>query len=158
MFKAKILEIVNRTKSKWNPPPVSEEEAIQKAKDNFMKPHIETLILSRLSHSDSYGYEIAQFVKKASGGRFRIPEGAMYPSLYRMLGRGYITDCRSESGEKPLCVHYKITSDGRVYLNALLEAYEEAQSVFTDCLTALEEMAGGGSENCAANQEMRAFE
>lgn len=76
--------------------PISQEEEQQKAKSNFLKPLVETLILSRLCQGDSYSYEIAQSVQKESGGRFKLPESAMYPTLYRLMDKGDITDYESE--------------------------------------------------------------
>ena len=139
MIKANVQEAIRRIQAKRNPP-VSEEADLQTAKDHFMKPHIETLILARLSQGDSYGYEIAQFVKKTSGGRLQIPEGAMYPTLYRMIGRGRITSYQSASGKNQLRVYYKITPAGRDRLNALLAAYEDTQAGRSAVLEAM----GGG--------------
>ena len=95
MHKSKIQQTIVRLREKRNPP-ISEEEALQKARDNFMKALTECLILARLSKGNSYGYEISQSIKAYSGGCFRIPEGAMYPTLYRMLDRGYITTYTSD--------------------------------------------------------------
>lgn len=101
-----------------------------------MKALTECLILARLSKSDTYGYEISQSIKAYSGGCFRIPEGAMYPTLYRMLGRGYITDYTFDSGKRQLRVYYQITPAGRNRLKALMNAYGEAHTGYQAVLTA----------------------
>ena len=62
MHKSKIQQTIVRLREKRNPP-ISEEEALQKARDNFMKALTECLILARLSKGDSYGYEISQSIK-----------------------------------------------------------------------------------------------
>lgn len=135
MHKSKIQQAIVRFREKRNPL-ISEEEALQKAKDNFMKSLTECLILARLSKSDTYGYEISQSIKAYSGGCFRIPEGAMYPTLYRMLGRGYITDYTFDSGKRQLRVYYQITPAGRNRLKALMNAYGEAHTGYQAVLTA----------------------
>ena len=121
MHKSKIQQTIVRLREKRNPP-ISEEEALQKARDNFMKALTECLILARLSKGDSYGYEISQSIKAYSGGCFRIPEGAMYPTLYRMLDRGYITTYTSDCGKRQMRIYYQITSAGRGHLEALMKA------------------------------------
>ena len=136
-MKSNIQKAIHRIQLKRNPP-ISQEDARQKAKDNFVKPHIETLILSRLNQGDSYGYEIAQFVKKTSGGQLHIPEGAMYPTLYRMIGKGYIADYQLTSGKNQLRVYYQITPAGRDRLKMLMEACDEACTGYHACLTAMQ--------------------
>lgn len=86
MQKSNNQQTIVRLREKRNPP-ISEEEALQKARDNFMKALTECLILARLSKGDRYGYEISQSIKAYSRGCFHIPEGAMDPTLYRMLSR-----------------------------------------------------------------------
>ena len=49
---------------------ISEEEALQKARDNFMKALTECLILACLSKGDRYGYEISQSIKAYSADVF----------------------------------------------------------------------------------------
>ena len=100
---------------------------------------METLILSRLCRGDSYGYEIARSVEQGSGGQLRIPEGAMYPTLYRMMERGYITGDQRAVGGRRLRVYYQITPAGRVRLKGLLDAYAEIHAGYESCLAAMRE-------------------
>lgn len=135
MIQSKIQNAIAHYREKRNPP-VSEEEALQKARDNFMKALAECLILARLSKGDSYGYEISQSIQAYSGGCFRIPEGSMYPTLYRMLGRGYITSYNSDGEKRQLRVYYQITPAGRAHLKALMDAYHEAHAGYQSVLSA----------------------
>lgn len=138
MMKEKFHQALVRFKSTKF---ISQEEEQQKAKSNFLKPLVETLILSRLCQGDSYGYEIAQSVKKESGGRFKLPEGAMYPTLYRLMDKGDITDYESEGDGRQLRVYYQITPAGRDRLQFLLKAYAEIHEGYQTYLAA----AGGHS-------------
>ncbi len=139
MVKEKMQALIVRFQSKYSTPSLSEEDAIMKTKSNFLKPLVETLILSRLCQGDSYGYEIAQSVKKESGGRFKLPEGAMYPTLYRLMDKGDITDYESEGDGRQLRVYYQITPAGRDRLQFLLKAYAEIHEGYQTYLAA----AGG---------------
>ena len=62
--------------------------------DTFKKGSVELLVLALLQESNLYGYQISQLVKERSGNILTIPEGSMYPTLYRLEDKGYI------SGEK----------------------------------------------------------
>lgn len=100
MLTQKMQETITQFKKNRTAATLTQEEALQKSRSNLLKPLVETLILSRLCRGDSYGYEIARSVEQGSGGQLRIPEGAMYPTLYRMMERGYITqDQRAVGGE-----------------------------------------------------------
>ena len=110
MFQEKVQKFIARFQS---PKSLTKEEEELKAKSNFLNPLVEPLIHSRLSQGDSYGYEIAQSVKKGSGGRFRLPEGTMYPTLCRLMDQGYITDYESEEEGRRLRLYYQITPEGR---------------------------------------------
>lgn len=78
MHKSKIQQTIVRLREKRNPP-ISEEEALQKARDNFMKALTECLILARLSKGDSYGYEISQSIKAYSADVFAFRKGPCIP-------------------------------------------------------------------------------
>lgn len=134
MQKSNNQQTIVRLREKRNPP-ISEEEALQKARDNFMKALTECLILARLSKGDRYGYEISQSIKAYSRGCFHIPEGAMDPTLYRMLSRGYITDDPSNGEKRQLRVYYQITPAGREHLKALMAAYGEARAGYQSILS-----------------------
>ena len=49
------------------------------------------LILSVLKQRDCYGYEITNSIKELSDGVIDIKEGSLYPSLYKMVDKGYIS-------------------------------------------------------------------
>lgn len=136
-MKSKIQQSIVRYREKRNSP-IRQEEAIQKAKDSFMKPFVELLILFCLSQGDRCGYEIAQCIKAQSGGRLRMPEGGMYPTLHHMIGKGYITDYRPGNAGATLRICYQITPAGRERLKMLLDACQEVHTGFQACIAAAE--------------------
>ena len=48
------------------------------------------MILSILSHGESYGYQILQNIERLSGGDFEWSEAMLYPVLHRMNSDGLI--------------------------------------------------------------------
>ena len=89
------------------------------AKDNFKKGAVEMLLLTMLCEEDMYGYQMAQLVKKRSKGEITIPEGSMYPTLYRLMSKGY----QSTSGRRQLRVYYHIEPAGREHLEQIRKDY-----------------------------------
>ena len=106
---------------------------------DVIRGHTDAVILAQLLRRDSYGYEIARSVEQGSGGQLRIPEGAMYPTLYRMMERGYITEDQRAVGGRRLRVYYQITPAGRVRLKGLMDAYAEINAGYESCLAAMRE-------------------
>ena len=59
--------------------------------ESFKTGSIEMLLLYLLTEDDYYGYQLSQMVKKRSNGILQVPEGSMYPTLYRLAEKGYVT-------------------------------------------------------------------
>lgn len=70
------------------------------------------LVLSILSHGESYGYEIIQKVRILSNDRLQWTDGMLYPVLHRLERAGLISSSWgiSESGRKRR--YYRITPKG----------------------------------------------
>ena len=83
------------------------------------------VVLHLLCQEDCYVYQITQKVAKLSGNRFTLQEGSLYPTLYRLQEKGYVTDkvVISEENQR-LRKYYSITPSGREYLNELKQDYQ----------------------------------
>ena len=84
---------------------------------------IELTLLSLLSQKDMYGYEICQQLKELSQGKYVVTEGTLYPVLYRLIERGYITDRSEKVGKRRTRVYYHIEQAGIDYLNEIKQEY-----------------------------------
>ncbi len=84
---------------------------------------IELVLLTLLRDKDMYGYEICQEFERQSGGMFIVPEGSLYPVLYRMLDKGYITDRSEKVGKRRTRVYYHIEQAGIEYLKEIRQEY-----------------------------------
>ena len=60
------------------------------------------LVLSILSHGDSYGYAIIQRVRELSGGEMEWADGMLYPILHRLEKKQWIEAYwgKAENGRK----------------------------------------------------------
>ncbi|MCI8307637.1 MAG: helix-turn-helix transcriptional regulator [Lachnospiraceae bacterium] len=82
------------------------------------------LLLYLLSEEDYYGYQLSQLVKKRSNGILTVPEGSMYPTLYRLAEKGYLSYERRQVGKRLKRVYYHLEPAGKDYLKDLLENYK----------------------------------
>lgn len=84
---------------------------------------IEIMLLTLLSQKDMYGYDICREIEEKSNGLYVVTEGSLYPVLYRMLEKGYITDRSEKVGKRRTRVYYHIEQSGIDYLHEIKREY-----------------------------------
>ena len=100
-------------------------DAMARGRSNFKMGTVEMLILFLLNQDDDlYGYELTTLIKDLSGGDYVLAEGSLYPILYRLLEKGYISDREEAVGKRRLRVYYHIEESGKTRLKDLLEDYQ----------------------------------
>jgi PadR family transcriptional regulator PadR len=79
---------------------------------------LDLLVLKTLSAAPRHGYAIARRIEEATDDALRIEEGSLYPALYRMERRGWISAAwgKSEIGQRIKI--YSLTTAGRAQLRA----------------------------------------
>lgn len=82
----------------------------------------EMLILCVLYNRDCYGYEITKSIKEMTDGVIDIKEGVLYPSLYKMVEKGYVTG-EDRYVDRKLRVYYHIEDSGKEYLHKIINEY-----------------------------------
>lgn len=91
--------------------------------DNLKRGTIELSVLSLLKNGDMYGYEISQQLFILSGELYQIQESSLYPSLYRMVEKGLISDRSEKVGKRRVRVYYHLETAGEEYLKELRREY-----------------------------------
>lgn len=94
-----------------------------KIQENFKRGMTELLILHLLKQEDMYGYQMTQELEKRSEGMFILKEGTMYPSLYRLIEKGMISDHKEIIGKRRTRVYYHIEEKGCEYFERMYEEY-----------------------------------
>ena len=95
-----------------------------RAQNNFKKGAVEMLLLHILnSKGDCYGYQLPQLIKETSDNYLIIPEGSLYPALYKLMENGYISDYKMQIGKRLVRVYYHLESAGKDRLVELVEDY-----------------------------------
>ena len=92
-------------------------------KSNFKKGSVEMLILTLLNDQTMYGYQISQEISGRSGNIINIPEGSLYPTLYKLLDEDFVADERRLAGKRMSRICYSITDKGRERLQDLYRDY-----------------------------------
>ncbi|MGN0481298.1 MAG: PadR family transcriptional regulator, partial [Lachnospiraceae bacterium] len=77
-----------------------------------------------LMHGDFYGYQLSQLVCEYSDRMLSMPEGSLYPSLYRMEELGYVTSTKKLVGKRLERIYYHIEPSGKEYLKKLISDYD----------------------------------
>lgn len=95
-----------------------------KSNTNFKKSTLELLVLNLLNTADLYGYELIQLIHSKSEGYFSVPEGALYPVLYKLEEKNYVSSRRELVGKR-LRTYYHIETSGKDYLHKLSEEYDD---------------------------------
>ncbi|MGH2446615.1 MAG: PadR family transcriptional regulator [Candidatus Limnocylindria bacterium] len=97
------------------------------------------LILSILSHGDSYGYEIIRRVRELSDGEMRWADGMLYPILHRLEKRGLIESYwGSGDGGGRRRRYYRLRQPGIDELASLRTSWKRMS-------TMLQRLEGGGT-------------
>jgi PadR family transcriptional regulator PadR len=93
-------------------------------RENLKRGTVEMLILFLLSKKDMYGYELSKELSDKSGGLYEIQEGSMYPTLYRLIEKHYISDYKELIGKRRTRVYYHIEDAGLEYLKEIVSEYK----------------------------------
>jgi PadR family transcriptional regulator PadR len=88
---------------------------------------VELLVLRILMNDECYGWQISQLIEEYSDGSLCIPVGTLYPSLYKLEEKGYIS-VREEIVEKRLRRYYRLLDAGRDYYATALQEYEDVNN------------------------------
>lgn len=91
--------------------------------ENVKRGTIELVVLSLLNDSDMYGYQISQELSSRSNGRYSLQESSMYPTLYRLLDKGFISDRQELVGRRRTRIYYHLEPSGKEYLKKIREEY-----------------------------------
>lgn len=105
--------------------------------ENLKRGVTELVLLSLLSQQDMYGYEMSQELQTRSGGKFILQESSMYPTLYRLEDKGYITVTKQQVGKRRTRMYYHLEPCGLEYLQGSLAEYlsmqEGIRSILDSC-------------------------
>lgn len=92
---------------------------------DLLQGTLDLLILRTLRAGPRHGYQIARAIKEASDEVLQVEEGALYPALHRIEGRGWIEASWGVSENNRRAKFYELTDGGRKALEEQARNWEE---------------------------------
>lgn len=89
-----------------------------KARTDLMQGTLELMILKTLTRESMHGFGIAQRIRAAADDLLKIEDGSLYPALYRMEERGWISSEWNVSENNRRAKFYELTRAGKKQLEA----------------------------------------
>ena len=74
---------------------------------------LDMLILKAVSLKPLHGYGVLLRIQQISGGALEIPQGSLYPALYRLEHEGLIASDWGQSENNRRAKYYTLTAAGR---------------------------------------------
>jgi PadR family transcriptional regulator PadR len=96
------------------------------AKTNSDQLHgtLDMLVLKTLADGPLHGYAIAVRLERLSNDVLSVEEGSLYPALYRMEARGWLSSEWSVTDTGRRARFYKLTRTGRAQLAAESKSWD----------------------------------
>ena len=97
----------------------------------LLKGTLDLLILRALAAGSAHGYGVMRWIEGATGEVLRIEEGSLYPALYRLEDRGWLSSGWGVSENNRRARFYRLTTKGRAQLKTEVDAFTRfAEAVF----------------------------
>ena len=90
---------------------------------DFLQGTLDMLVLKTLSRGPLHGHALARSIKLTTEDALHPEEGTLYPALYRMERKGWITSKWAQSENNRRARYYRLTSKGRKQLDLESKAW-----------------------------------
>jgi len=97
---------------------------------------LDLLILKAVSLRPLHGYGVLLRIGQISGDALQIPQGSLYPALYRLEHQGLIAADWGESENRRKAKYYRLTPAGRKRLRQETESWNRLVAAMTAALNA----------------------
>jgi transcriptional regulator len=85
---------------------------------DILQGMLDMLILKAVSLGPLHGYGVLLRIQQISKDALQIPQGSLYPALYRLEHKGWIQSEWGESENKRKAKYYTLTATGRKQLRS----------------------------------------
>src|ERR1700689_3793548 len=103
---------------------------------DILQGTLDMLILKAVSLGPLHGYGILLRIQQVSKDALQVPQGSVYPALYRLEHRGWITAEWGESENKRRAKYYRLTPEGRRRLQDETENWQRMKTGIADVMKA----------------------
>jgi PadR family transcriptional regulator PadR len=108
------------------------EDAMNKT--DLLQGTLDLLILRVLNRGELHGWGIAERIGQLSKDVLTVGEGSLYPALYRMQDRGWISSEWGQSDNNRKAKFYALTKAGRKQLELEQESWDRLALAITSVL------------------------
>ena len=95
---------------------------------------LDMLILKAVSLKPLHGYGVLLRIQQISRQALQVPQGSLYPALYRLEHQGLITPEWGESENKRKAKYYRLTAAGRRRLKDEVASWQRLTTAITAAL------------------------
>ena len=97
---------------------------------------LDMLILKAVSLGPLHGYGVLLRIGQISNNALEIPQGSLYPALYRLEAQGWIDAEWGESDNNRKAKYYSLTAAGRRQLKAETESWNRLAAAVAAAMNA----------------------
>jgi PadR family transcriptional regulator PadR len=101
---------------------------------DLLRGTLEMLILRSLEDGPRHGYGITERLQEVSDEVLTVDEGSLYPALYRMQRRGWLTSKWGRSENNRKARFYSLTRKGRKHLEKAAESWTRFSKAVTKAM------------------------
>lgn len=101
---------------------------------DLLQGTLDMLILKALSLGPLHGYGTLLRIQQISKSALQIPQGSLYPALYRLEHKGWVTSEWGESENKRRAKYYRLTASGRKQLRSETEQWSRLSDAIASVL------------------------
>lgn len=107
---------------------------------DFIRGHVDTIILRVLYDGDNYGYEIIKAISTNSLGGYELKEPSLYTSLKRLEAQKLIASYWGDESQGGRRKYYKITDAG-------VQSYQKAITQWKIARELIDKLIEGGEQH-----------
>jgi PadR family transcriptional regulator PadR len=106
---------------------------------DILQGMLDMLILKAVSLGPLHGYGVLLRIQQISKDALQIPQGSLYPALYRLEHKGWIQSEWGESENKRKAKFYTLTASGRKQLRSEAAEWSKLSGTIATILNATPE-------------------
>ena len=105
-------------------------------KPDLLQGTLDLLILKALAAGALHGWAISKRIEQMSHEVLTATQGSLYPALYRLEDRGWITGAEAQSAEGRRIKVYRLTAAGRKQLAEEIDAWRAFSAAMNHVVSA----------------------
>jgi PadR family transcriptional regulator len=104
-------------------------------KPDLLQGTLDLLILKALAAGPLHGWAISKRIQQMSREVLTATQGSLYPALYRLEDRGWVTGADAQSAEGRRIKIYRLTPVGRKQLAEEIDAWRAFSTAMNHVIT-----------------------